>query len=79
LFGADFHFPASLCRKAEKGAVMTSGWQMVDWFRSSCQGNLISVSDVEIQDESGQTVCLARCTSVLINVPGDEKFLSKAE
>jgi len=42
-------------------------------------GNLVSVSDVEIQDESGKTVCMARCTSVLVSVSGEEKFLSKTE
>ena len=42
-------------------------------------GNLVSVSDVEIQDESGKTVCLARCTSVLISVSGDEQYFSKTE
>jgi uncharacterized protein (TIGR00369 family) len=42
-------------------------------------GNLVSVSDVEIQDEAGKTVCMARCTSVLISVAKDEKSLSKLE
>jgi len=34
------------------------------------------VSDGEIQDETGKIVCMARSTSVLIDVSGDEKFLA---
>ena len=44
--------------------------------RIAKMGNLISVSDAEIQDETGKTVCMARCTRVLIDVSGDEKFLA---
>ena len=47
--------------------------------RIAKMGSLVSVSDVEIQDESGKTVCMARCTSVLVSVSGEEKFLSKTE
>ena len=47
--------------------------------RIAKMGNLVSVSDVEIQDEAGKTVCMARCTSVVVNVGEGEKFLSKTE
>jgi len=44
--------------------------------RIAKMGNLVSVSDVEIQDEAGKTVCMARCTSVLISVAkGGGNFL----
>jgi len=64
----DIHFLAP----AQKGTLTAVG-------RIAKMGSLISVSDVEIQDQAGKTVCMARCTSVLINVTGDEKFLSKTE
>jgi uncharacterized protein (TIGR00369 family) len=61
----DIHFLAP----AKKGTLTAVG-------RIAKMGNLISVSDVEIQDETGKSVCMARCTSVLIDVSGDEKFLA---
>ena len=64
----DVHFLAP----AKEGTLVAVG-------RIAKMGNLVSVSDVEIQDESGKTVCMARCTSVLISVAGDEKFFSKPE
>jgi len=57
---------------AQKGTLTAVG-------RIAKMGNLVSVSDVEIQDEAGKTVCMARCTSVVVNVGRDEKFLSKTE
>jgi len=64
----DVHFLAP----AQKGTLVAVG-------RIAKMGNLVSVSDVEIQDETGKTVCMARCTSVLVSVAGDEKFFSKPE
>jgi len=64
----DIHFLAP----AQKGTLTAVG-------RIAKMGSLVSVSDVEIQDETGKTVCMARCTSVLINVAGDEKFIPKIE
>jgi uncharacterized protein (TIGR00369 family) len=61
----DIHFLAP----AQSGTLTAVG-------RIAKMGNLISVSDVEIKDETGKTVCMARCTSVLIDVSGDEKFLA---
>jgi uncharacterized protein (TIGR00369 family) len=61
----DVHFLSP----AQKGTLVAVG-------RIAKMGSLVSVSDVEIQDEAGKTVCMARCTSVLIHVPGDEKFLA---
>jgi len=64
----DIHFLAP----AQKGTLTAVG-------RIAKMGNLVSVSDVEIQDESAKTVCMARCTSVLVGVAGDEEFISKKE
>jgi uncharacterized protein (TIGR00369 family) len=60
----DIHFLAP----AQRGTLTAVG-------RIAKMGSLVSVSDVEIQDEAGKTVCMARCTSILVNVAGDEKFL----
>jgi len=57
---------------AQKGTLTAVG-------RIAKMGNLISVSDVEIQDETGKTVCMARCTSVLISVAGDGGNFLKTE
>ena len=64
----DIHFLSP----AQKGTLTAVG-------RIAKVGNLVSVSDVEIQDEAGKTVCMARCTSVVVNVGEGEKFLSKTE
>ncbi|MCX5919391.1 MAG: PaaI family thioesterase [Deltaproteobacteria bacterium] len=62
----DVHFLAP----AKEGTLVAVG-------RIAKMGTLVSVSDVEIQDETGKTVCMARCTSVLVSVAGDEKFSSQ--